>query len=83
MTDLPPNKKRGRRGREDADREASARRADQLQASLDQISALMAKQGDELRAIRKMLRRREEQLAKAERENRKLRRLLGLDDPDP
>jgi hypothetical protein len=47
------------------------------------MADLMAKQGDELRTIRRLLRRREEQLAKAEREVRRLRRRLGLDEPDP
>ena len=63
-------------------REAIAR-ADRLQATLDRMADLMAEQGDELTAIGKMLRRRDAQLAKAEREVRKLRRLLGLDDPEP
>lgn len=67
----------------DPERKAAKRRADKLQASLDRMADLLAKQGEELAAIRKMLRRREAQLKKAERENRKLRRLLGLDDPDP
>ena len=82
MADLPPDWKHVFEGLR-RDREASERRADKLQASLDRMADLMAKQGDELRAIRKMLRRREAQLAKSERENRKLRRQLGLDDPDP
>lgn len=67
----------------DPARKAAKRRADKLQASLDRMADLLAKQGEELAAIRKMLRRREAQLKRAERENRKLRRLLGLDDPDP
>lgn len=65
------------------EREAANERALQLQHSLDQMIAGMARLGDELTAIRKMLRRREAQLAKSEREVRKLRRKLGLDDPDP
>jgi transposase len=58
-------------------------RADRLQQSLDQVVALAAQQSDELVALRKMFRRLEAQLAKVLAENRKLRRKLGLDDPDP
>lgn len=58
-------------------------RADRLQGSLDQVVALAAQQSDELAALRKMFRRLEAQLAKLLAENRKLRRKLGLDDPDP
>jgi transposase len=65
------------------DRDAAARRAEQLQNTLNDLVQLAAKQGEELTAIRKMLRRRDAQLARAEREVRKLRRRLGLDDPDP
>jgi len=65
------------------DRAAQCARADRLQLSLDRIAEQMALQADDLRAIRKMLRRRETQLAKAEAEVRKLRRKLGLDDPEP
>jgi transposase len=96
MTELPDDWKRfvarlererdaasGEREAATREREASARRADKLQESLDRLTDLMAKQGQELTSIRKILRRREEQLAKAEREVRKLRRQLGLDDPDP
>lgn len=82
MTDLPPDWQRVF-DRLERDREAAARRAEELQRTLDRLTDLMAKQGEELTAIRKMLRRREDQLAKAEREVRRLRRRLGLDDPDP
>ena len=82
MTDLPPDWQRVFDGLE-RDRESAIRRAEKQQATLDRMADLMAKQGDELKAIRKMLRRREQQLAKAEREIRKLRRRFGLDDPDP
>ena len=58
-------------------------RSDALQGSLDEVSRLLAKQGDTLSAIQKMLRRRETQLKTLELENRKLRRALGLDEPDP
>ena len=76
MTDIPP-------AQVERERKAAMVRADRLQTTLDRMADLMAKQGDELAAIRKMLRRREAQLAKSEREVRKLRRQLGLDDPDP
>jgi transposase len=82
MTELPPDWQHVF-DRLERDREAAARRAEQLQTTLDRLTDLLAKQGEELTAIRKMLRRREDQLAKAERENRRLRRRLGLDDPDP
>jgi len=61
-------------------------RAEQ-KARLDQMMALLADNNRELKELRKMLRRRESQLKRAERENRKLRRKLGLpdsdDDPEP
>ena len=50
---------------------------------LDEMTQVMARQGDQLEQVLKMLRRRETQLKASERENRKLRRMLGLDDPDP
>jgi transposase len=82
MPDLPPQWK-STVDRLERDAEAANRRADRLQASVDRLADLLAKQGDELAAISKMLRRREDQLTKAEREVRKLRKKLGLDDPDP
>lgn len=82
MADLPPDWKRAFK-RLEREAEKANRRADKLQLSVDRLTDLLAKQGDELTAIRKMLRRRDSQLTKAERENRKLRRQLGLDDPDP
>jgi transposase/uncharacterized coiled-coil protein SlyX len=56
---------------------------DALEARFAAIVDQLARQTSELIALNKMLRRREQQLAKSERENRKLRRKLGLDDPDP
>lgn len=44
--------------------------------------ALLADKNRELKQLRKMLRRREDQLKRSERENRKLRQKLGLPDPD-
>ncbi|MEZ4320834.1 MAG: IS66 family transposase [Myxococcota bacterium] len=52
--------------------------------SLDELTVLVAKQNDRLDEVITMLRRRETELKRAERENRKLRKKLGLDpDPDP
>ena len=82
MSQPPTDKKRVRDGAAEA-RSADRERADRLQRSLDQLVQQMARMSDELSQIRKMLRRREAQLAKLEAENRKLRRKLGLDDPEP
>ena len=82
MPDLHPAWQRVIDGLE-RDRDEASRRADRLQATLDRMADAMAKQSDELKAIRKMLRRRESQLKNMERENRKYRRALGLDDPEP
>lgn len=54
-----------------------------LRRSFEQLTSMMAKQGDQLDQVVKMLRRREAQLKRAEAENRRLRKKLGLDDPDP
>jgi len=67
----------------DRDRAEQRARAERQQTTLDQLVDLVAKQSDDLRAIRKMLRRREAQLAKAQAEVKRLRRRLGLEDPDP
>ena len=49
---------------------------------LDEMMELLADNNRALKDLRKMLRRRESQLKRSERENRKLRRKLGLPDPD-
>jgi transposase len=54
----------------------------QLSERLDTMMALLADNNRELKQLRKMLRRREDQLKRAEREVRKLRQKLGLPDPD-
>lgn len=55
-----------------------------LRRSFDRLTELLAKQNDRLDQVVSMLRRREAQLKRLERENRKLRRQLGLDpDPEP
>jgi hypothetical protein len=51
--------------------------------SLDELTVMVAKQNDRLDEVITMLRRRETQLKQSEREVRKLRKLLGMDDPDP
>ena len=48
------------------DRLEQRERADRLQESMDRLIDKAARQADELAAIRKMLRRREAQLAKSE-----------------
>ena len=82
MSELPSDWKRVF-DRLERDRDAQSARADKLQATLDRVADQLASQTDQLRAITKMLRRRDAQLAKAEAMVRKLRRQLGLDDPDP
>jgi septal ring factor EnvC (AmiA/AmiB activator) len=82
MSELPSDWKRVF-DRLERERDAQAARADRLQATLDRLADQVARQGDELRSISKMLRRRDSQLVKAEATIRKLRRELGLDDPDP
>ena len=58
-------------------------RPSKLQKSMDLLTDMMASQNERLDQLVKMLRRREDQLKRSEREVRKLRRALGLDDPDP
>lgn len=62
---------------------AEAARADRLQATLDRLADQVAGLTEQVASLTKMLRRRDAQLAKSEAENRKLRRKLGLDDPEP
>ena len=66
-----------------AERDALARQLVGLQKSFDHLAQAMAGQNEKLDQIVSMLRRREAQLKKAEAEIRKLRRKLGLDEPDP
>ncbi|HHH30271.1 MAG TPA: IS66 family transposase [Polyangiaceae bacterium] len=66
-----------------AEREQSQRELTALRRNLDQLTRMMAKQSDQLDQVVSMLRRREAQLKRVEGENRRLRRRLGLDDPDP
>jgi len=51
--------------------------------SLDELTVMVAKQNDRLDEVVTMLRRRETQLKQAERQIRKLRKLLGMDEPEP
>jgi hypothetical protein len=58
--------------------------SDALQKSIDQLTDMMARQGDQLDQMLAMLRRREAELKKVRAENRRLRELLGLPpEPDP
>lgn len=66
-----------------AERDQAFRRMAKLQTSMDRLTEMLAKQNDRLDELVSMLRRREAQLKRVEAENRKLRRKLGLDDPDP
>ena len=54
-----------------------------LRAERDELARMVARQNDRLDQVVSMLRRREAQLRKVEAEVRKLRRKLGLDDPEP
>ena len=73
MTNLPPEWQR-------AVDQLRKERAEQ-DARLKQLMEMLADHDHQLKTLRKMLRRRESQLKRAERENRKLRRKLGLPDP--
>lgn len=67
-----------------AERDLAFRETVAMRKSIDQLTQTVAKQNDRLDHIASMLRRREAQLKRAESENRKLRRKLGLDpDPEP
>src|SRR5690554_5591207 len=65
------------------ERDQAYRHMAKLQASMDKLTDMVAKQNDRLDQLVSMLRRREAQLKRSEAEVRKLRRKLGLDDPDP
>ncbi len=66
-----------------SERDSAFRSLVRLQASMDKLTQMMASQNDRLDEVVSMLRRRDAQLKRAEGEVRKLRRKLGLDDPDP
>lgn len=66
-----------------AERDLAFRELSSMRKSLDQLTTMMAGQNDRLDQVVSMLRRREAQLKRSEAEVRKLRRKLGLDDPDP
>ena len=66
------------------ERDQAFRSMMKLQGSMDKLTQMMARQNDRLDEVVSMLRRRESQLKRAQAENRKLRRKLGLDDdPEP
>lgn len=66
-----------------SERDLAFRELSSLRRSVEQLSAMVAGQNDRLDQVSSMLRRREAQLRRAEAEVRKLRRKLGLDDPEP
>lgn len=69
-----------------AERDAFLRELLSMRQTLDELTKLVAHQNDRLDEVVSMLRRRESQLKRAEREVRKLRKKLGLDpepEPDP
>ena len=71
-------------GRLRAERDTAYRELSSMRTTLDELSRMIAKNNDQLDQVVTMLRRRETQLKRAERENRKLRKQLGLDpDPEP
>lgn len=66
-----------------AERDAAFRELTELRKSIGHLTAMMARQNEQLDQIVSILRRREAQLQRANAEVRKLRRKLGLDDPEP
>jgi len=66
-----------------AERDQAFRHMLRLQDSLDELMKMVAGQNEKLDQLVSMLRRREAQIKRAEAEVRKLRRKLGLDEPDP
>ena len=66
-----------------AERDLAFRNMVSHQKSLDELTRMVAAQNERLDQLLSMLRRREAQLRRSEAENRKLRRQLGLDEPDP
>ncbi len=65
-----------------AERDAARADSAAVRKSIDQLARMMAKNNERLDQIYAMLRRREAQLKRAQAENRKLRRKLGIGDPD-
>jgi transposase len=66
-----------------AERDGAFRQLTELNATLAKLAETMAGQNERLDQVVSMLRRREAQLRRAETENRKLRRALGLTTDDP
>jgi hypothetical protein len=65
------------------ERDLAFRELAQLRVKYDEFARMVAGLKDRADHLTSVVRRRESQLKKAERENRKLRRKLGLDEPDP
>ena len=66
-----------------SERDLAFRELVSLRGSVDNLAEMVATQNDRLDQVLSMLRRREEQVRRLETENRKLRKQLGLDDPEP
>jgi hypothetical protein len=67
-----------------AERDAARAEVVAMRRSIERLTEAMAGQNDKVDQLLAMLRRREAELKRLERENRKLRRKLGLDpEPDP
>jgi transposase len=78
-----PDEQKEENARLRAERDLAFRELSSLRKSIEQLSGMVASQNDRLDQLVSMLRRREEQLRRKEGEVRKLRRQLGLDDPEP
>lgn len=66
-----------------AERDLAWQHMSKLQSSIDELTQMIARQNDQLEQVTRMLRRRDEQYQRVAAENRKLRRQLGLEDPEP
>jgi transposase len=66
-----------------AERKQSQKELASLSRNMDTLTQLMARQNEQLDQVVSMLRRREAQLKRAQAENRRLRRKLEIDEPDP
>ncbi|MFP6641402.1 MAG: hypothetical protein VCC04_14240, partial [Myxococcota bacterium] len=65
-----------------AERDAARADSTATRKSIDHLARMMAKNNERLDQIYAMLRRREAQLKRSQAEVRKLRRKLGIDEPD-
>jgi len=81
--ELTPDQVREEMDRLRRERDQAFRHMMRLQESMDELMQMVAGQNERLDQLVAMLRRRDAQLKRSEREIHKLRRKLGLDDPDP